>query len=88
VRLTLASICPETLRPLSKREIYARAARRAQIDAEMRRVAKASERELPAEDRRQIIDLAELRRASLECAVACACAAPVAVAYVLVRFTA
>jgi hypothetical protein len=83
--ITLAAICPDTLRPLSKREVYARAARRAKIEADMARVAKASERDLPADERRQVIDLRELGRASLECVVACACAAPVAVTYILVQ---
>ena len=86
--IPLAGFDPDTLRPLSKREVYARAARRAKIEAEVRRVAKASERSLPADERRQVINLSELGRASLECVVACACAAPVAVAIVLLRFTA
>jgi hypothetical protein len=81
--ITLAAICPDTLRPLSKCEVYARAARRAKIEADMARVAKASERALPEDERRQAIDLRELGTASLECVVACACAAPVAAAYVL-----
>jgi hypothetical protein len=46
-RPTLAGFDPDTLRPLSKREVYARAARRAKIEADMARVAKASERSLP-----------------------------------------
>ena len=83
--IPLAAICPDTLRPLSKREVYARAARRARIAELMRRTAKASEANLPEDERRQVIDLRELGRASLEVAVACACAAPVAVGIVLVQ---
>ena len=77
MRLTLAAF-DERLRPMSKADIYRRAARRAHIDAMMQRVAKHSERALPPDERRQVIDLAELGRASLECAVACVCAVPFA----------
>ena len=83
MKQTLAGFDPDTLRPLSKREVYARAARRAKIEADMRAVAKASERNLPPDERRQVIDLAELRRASTECVVACLCAAPLACGWVL-----
>jgi hypothetical protein len=86
--ITLAAICPDTLRPLSKREVYARAARRAKIEADMARVAKASEDDLPPDEQRQVIDLRELGAASLECAVACACAAPVACGIVFLQLTA
>lgn len=62
-------------------------ARRAVIAAEMARVAKAAESHLPADERRQIFDLRELRRAATECAVACAVAAPVAVGVVFWQLT-
>lgn len=78
----LAAICPETLKPLNKAEVYRRAARREQIRAEQERIAKASETGLPIEHRRQAIDLRELRTACTEMATACILAAPVAVAYV------
>lgn len=73
----------ENLRPMSKADLYRRAARRAAIERMMARAAKASEQHLPEDERRQVIDLRELGRASLECVVACAAAAPVAVAYVI-----
>lgn len=73
----------ERLRPMSKRDLYRRAARRAAIERLMARTAKASEQHLPEDERRQVIDLAELGAASLECAVACAVAAPVAITYVI-----
>jgi hypothetical protein len=74
----LAAICPDTLRPLTKAEVYRRAARQEQIRAEQARVAKASEAGEPPEMRRQVIDLRELRVATTEMAMACLCAAPFA----------
>ena len=66
---TLGGFDPDTLRPLSTAEIYRQTARRAAIDAEMQAVAKASERTLPIDEQRQIIDLSELRAFGHECAV-------------------
>ena len=79
MRLIFARCDPQTLMPLSPAHI----ARREQIRAEQARVAKASEAYLPHDEQRQVIDLRELAAAAKECAVACACAAPVSVAIVL-----
>lgn len=84
---TLAAICADTLRPLSPSDLRKRDARRAQIKAEMARVAKSSEACLPPDQQRQVIDLRELRRAATECAVACAVATPVAVGVVFWQMT-
>jgi hypothetical protein len=85
--ITLAAICPDTLRPMSKREVYARAARRAAIAAEMARVAKASESALPSDERRSVLDVREGVAAMAECAIACAIAAPVACAIVFYQLS-
>jgi hypothetical protein len=79
----LAAICPDTLRPLNKSEIYRRAARREQIRTEQERIAKTSERGLPIEQQRQVIDLRELGTTCVEMSIACALAAPAALGYVL-----
>jgi hypothetical protein len=84
----LAAICPDTLRPLSKAEVYRRAARREQIRREQERVSKLSESDVPPEQRRQVIDLHELYSASKECAVACLLAAPVACTLVYLQLSA
>lgn len=55
---------PQTFKQAIRREI-----RRREIKGEMARVAKASEVALPADERRQIIDLRELRAVAVECAV-------------------
>ena len=82
---TLGGFDPDTLRPLSMAEIYRQAARRAAIEAEMQAMAKASESTLPCDERRQIIDLVELRQCATEMALACIIAAPIACTYVLVQ---
>ncbi len=79
----LAAICPDTLRQLSKADIYRRAARQDQIRAEQARIAKASEATAPPEQRRQVIDLQELKAATTEMVVAAAIAAPFAFGIVL-----
>lgn len=68
IRHVLAMICPDTLRPLSKADIYRRAARRAEIEAHRARVAKRGEAYLPPDEQRQVIDLSELRAVAVECA--------------------
>jgi hypothetical protein len=67
------------LRPISPAQL----ARREAIAAEMERVAKASESELPADERRMVIDVREGFAALAECGIACACAAPVAFGLVI-----
>ena len=80
--IPFAGMCPHTLMPLSHHAVYRRAVRRAQIQNEMARVAKASESELPDDERRQVIDVRAGIAACREMAVACACAAPVAVIWI------
>lgn len=81
MRRVLAAICPDTLRPLDKAEVYRRAARRAAIAAEQQRVAKSSEAYLPPEQQRQVIDLTELRAVIVECAMVLPFAALATVAW-------
>ena len=69
----------EQLRPLTRGRI----ARRRAIAALQRAVAREAERSLPADERRQVIDLRSGAAALAEMAVACAIAAPVAVGIVL-----
>ncbi len=75
----------DNLRPLSMAEVYRRAARRAAILQGMDATAKASEQTLPADERRQIIDMAELRTCLCEMVVACVIATPVACACILAQ---
>ena len=84
MRLIFARCDPQTLMPLSPAHI----ARREQIRAEQARVAKSAEAYLPPDEQRQVVDLRELVAAAKECAVACACAAPVSLAYVYFQLTA
>jgi hypothetical protein len=51
-------------------------------------IAKASERELPEDERRQVLDLVEFRAACIEIGVACAIAAPVALIAVFLQLSA
>jgi hypothetical protein len=69
---------PQTFKQALRREI-----RRRQIEDEMARTAKASEVALPADERRQIIDLRELRAACIEVVMACLIVAPIAFGYVI-----
>jgi hypothetical protein len=79
--IPLAGFDPDTLKPLSPAQL----ARREHIAAEMARVAKASEAELAADERRQVIDLAELREMAYECAVIAPFAALATVAWFAVN---
>ena len=78
----LAGFDGQTLRPLSRADVYRRATRRAQITAEMSRVAKASVRAKPAAESRLASAVREFRSACVELVIACALAAPVACGYV------
>ena len=88
IRHVLADICPDTLRPLNKAEVYRRAARRAAIANEQARVAKRGEAYLPPDEQRQVIDLHELSAACIEVGTACAVAAPVALVAVFIQLSA
>jgi hypothetical protein len=63
MRHVLAEI-DEDLRPLTEAEVRARDARRQQIHERQR--AKAAEAHLPIDERRQIVDLSELRAVAVE----------------------